>query len=119
MAVKSENVLCRCNKPIRFFSCMALAVALNAWGEDGADLYPPRFDGGDPRLEIGFKSITWGASSDLNPCGRFCSMSDSAVAQDLSNEAQLYKRGTSLDLGQSGPFSFRFSDKRLKMEVNF
>ena len=123
MVANSENFLFRlhvlCSRATRVFACMVLTLALNAWGEDDTDSYPPQFDNKYPKLELGFRSITWSASSDLNQCGRFCSTSDGAVTRVPSNEAQLYKRDSILDLGQSGPFSFRFSDKHLKMEVNF
>ena len=124
MVVKAENFLCQlhllCNRTTRYLSWIALGVALSAWGEDDLDSYPQQFDYEYPRLEIGFKPITtWKASSDFNRCGRFCSTSDVAASQDLSNEVHPYNQGTNLNLGQSGPFSFRFSDRHLKMEVNF
>ena len=99
---------------------IVLGVTLSAWGEDDPDSHHlPLFDKGYPRLEIGFEATTWTGSSGLNLCGGSCSSRGVAVSQDMPDEAQSYKQGFNLNLGQSGPFSFRILDRRLKMEVNF
>lgn len=124
MALKSEDFLCGlnflCKRPTRYLSWIVLGVTLSAWGEGDPDSpLPPLIDKGYPRLEIGFEATTWTGSSGLELCGGSCSPNGVAVSQDMPDEAQSYKQGFDLNLGQSGPFSFRFLDRRLKMEVKF
>jgi len=124
MAVKSKNFLCElrffCKRPTRYLLWVVLGVTLSAWAEDDPDSHHlPLFDKGYPRLEIGFETTTWTGSSGLKLCGGPCSSRGVAVSRDMPDEAQLYKQGFNLNLGQSGPFSFRLLDRRLKMEVNF
>lgn len=124
MAVKSENFLCELElfskRSTRYLLWIALGVTLSAWGDDDPDSqYLPLFDKGYPRLEIGFEATTWTGSRSLDLCGGSCSSKGVAVSRDMPDEARSYKQEFNLNLGHSGPFSFRFLDRRLKMEVNF
>ena len=124
MAVKSENFLhglnLSCKRSIRSLSWIVLGVTLSAWGEDDAGSHhPPLFEKGYPRLKIGFETTNLTETSGLNLCGGSCAAGDVAVSRDMPDEAQSYEQGFNLNLGQGGPLLIRFSDRGLKMEVNF
>jgi len=62
------------------------------------------------------------ALADNDPvCGQECySFSSPGVRQEnYGLQDRSYKQNFSLNLGQSGPLSFRFSGSRIKMQVEF
>ena len=90
------------------------------WGADGLDLHhPPLFKKVYPALDIGFKGISWGSSYSRKSCTGPCLSRTVAVTEVVPDRALSYQRDFSLSLGQTGPVSFRFSGRRLKMEVAF
>ena len=109
------------NLPLCFVLVSILAsMVAPVWGADDPGVqHPPLFKRVYPALDIGFKGIAWGSSYGLKSCTGPCLSRTAVVTRVVPDQVLSYDRDFSLNLGQTGPVSFRFSGTRLKMEVAF
>ena len=95
-------------------------LCAQVWGDDDpATDQSPSLDKGYPEFDIGFKAPSQANSYILYPCVRPCLTGASTISQAGTDQPLRYEQEFRLSLGQSGPFSFRLSGRRLKMEVAF
>lgn len=81
--------------------------------------HPPLLDSSLRPLDLGFKHH-WAAPYKPTPCAQPCFPFESSVsAQGSPDQPLSYEQDFRLNLGESGPLSFRLSGSRLKMEVEF
>ena len=109
-----------CLRRLRLVLCLVLStVAVNpCFGEEDSH-HPPLSDSNLRVLDIGFKR-DWKEAKETVRCMKPCFPFDPVVAEGVSsNRTMNYEQDFKLELGQSGPLSFRLTGRHLKMKVEF
>ena len=110
-----------CLHRLRLMFCIVLStIVVNpCLGEDDSH-HPPLIDNDLRILDIGFKN-SWKTVNETNDCIRPCFpfASDITEQQVVPDRTINYKQDFRLELGQTGPLSFRLTGRHLKMKVEF
>lgn len=95
------------------------------WADENTGRHGPHLNGPSGNanlnsLRIGFRDPAWSFADEAHTCGDGCfSVSPESVRYVPQLRSAYHARETSLNLGQSGPVSWRFNGSRLKMQVRF
>lgn len=102
---------------LRCVSGMVLGTSLGASeADDPASRNPPLSNKVYPVMDLGFKVSSW---AKLHPCARPCLSRADVMSRNVPDQELSYEQDFSLSLGQTGPLSFQFSGRRLKMGIEF
>ena len=109
-----------CLHRLRLMSCLVLStlVVNPSLGEEDSH-HPPLLGSNLRILDIGYKN-NWKTADDPIRCMQPCFPFDSGVStQFRSDQTTNYEQDFKLELGQTGPLSFRLTGRHLKMKVEF
>lgn len=98
----------------------------STWAEQSAEKHNPHLSKSSPdhqavrSLRIGFRTPAQLFASDERSCSDRCfALSTGEVREYHNLQSSFSNRDFSLNLGQGGPVSLRFTGSRLKMQVEF
>ena len=115
----TTNLWCLHRLRLVCYVVLSTLVVNPCLGEDDSH-HPPLVDNSLTTLDIGFKS-NWKPVNENIDCIRPCfSFAPDITEQQAAPDQTInYKQDFRLELGETGPLSFRLTGRHLKMRVEF